>query len=197
MRPTFLALLITMFLSSDIEENLTRINQGHVEEAITSLRKVLEESPDNARAHELLALAYLRQNKPEQAEKEAAQAVELASDSVSARITAARVAIARQNWTSATRELDKATQMDAGNADILLYRGSLYLARKDYKMAVASLSPYVVTNPDEPYGHYYMGLSQYGMKRPDKTVEHFQRFLSLAPDAPEASRVESLLRSIR
>ena len=197
MRLTFVATLITLFASSDIEDNLNLINRGRADEAVASLRKVLEDTPDNGRAHELLALAYLRQNKLDIAEKEVAQAVELESGSTSARITAARVAIAQQNWTVATRELAKATELDSSNAEILLYRGSMNLARKDYKTASAVLTPYVTMNPDEPYGHYYLGLAQYGMKRPDKTVEHFQRFLSLAPDAPEAARVESLLRSIR
>jgi tetratricopeptide (TPR) repeat protein len=192
-----LAVLMALFVSSDLEENLSLIQRGRADEAISSLRKVLESAPENGRAHELLALAYLRQNKLEIAETEAAKALELNTGSTSAHITAARIAIARQNFAAATRELSKATELDSSNADILLYRGSLYLARKDHKTAVAVLTPYVTANPEEPYGHYYLGLAQYGMKRPDKTVEHFQRFLSLSPDAPEAARVESLLRSIR
>jgi len=78
-----------------------------------------------------------------------------------------------------------------------LYRGSLALARKDYKTAVNFLESHVNANPDEPFGHYYLGLAQYNLKKPDKTVQQFQRFVSLAPDTPEAARVESLLRTLR
>lgn len=107
------------------------------------------------------------------------------------------MAIARQDWKSADQALNKAKELEAANSEISLYRGSLLLARKDYKGSVEVLAPYVSANPESAYGHYYIGLAQYGLKRRDKTVEHFQRFLSLAPNAPEASRVESLLRSLR
>jgi tetratricopeptide (TPR) repeat protein len=185
-----------MFAPGDIEDNLTLINKGKADEAIGKLQQELAANPDNARAHELLALAYLRQTKLDPAGKEAEKAVSL-GESASTRVTSARVAIARQNWAAATKDLDKAAQLDASHPEIALQRGSMALARKDYKTAVDTLNPYVSANPEEPYGHYYLGLAEYGLKRPDKTVSHFQRFLALAPDAPEAARVESLLRSIR
>ena len=195
---TFVAVLVTMWVASDIEDNLGLINKGRAEEAVVNLQTAIEAEPENPRAHELLALAYLRLNKLDSAQTAATKAAELASDqALSVRITAARVAIARQNWTAAARELDKASSLDAENQEVRLYRGSLHLARKDYKAAVDTLSPYVTSNPDEAYGHYYLGLAHYGMKRPDRTVQQFQKFLALAPDAPEAARVESLLRSIR
>ena len=98
---------------------------------------------------------------------------------------------------SAIPSLNKAKVLESANSEISLYRGALLLARKDYKGSVEVLAPYVAANPESAHGHYYMGLAQYGLKRRDKTVEHFQRFLALAPNAPEASRVESLLRSLR
>ena len=190
-------LSLLMFGSVDIDHALTLINQGKTDEAIAALREELDKHPENARAHELIGLAYLKQNRVNEAEKEAQRAVELSQDSASAHVALARVAIARQNWNLASSSLAKASERDSGNSEIALYKGSLFLAKKEYKSAVDTLTPYVASNPDEPYGHYYLGLSHYGMKKPDKMVEQFQRFLELAPKAPEAARVESLLRSVR
>jgi tetratricopeptide (TPR) repeat protein len=197
MMRSLVLLSLLVFGSADVEHTLTLINQGKTDEAIVALREELDKNPDNARAHELIGLAYLKQNRLNEAEKETQRAAELSKDSVTTQIALARVAIARQNWDTASNALSRASEIDSSHSEIALYKGSLFLAKKDYKNAVETLTPYVAANPDEPYGHYYLGLAQYGMKKPDRMVEQFQRFLELAPKAPEAARVESLLRSVR
>jgi tetratricopeptide (TPR) repeat protein len=52
-------------------------------------------------------------------------------------------------------------------------------------------------NPTFAYAHYYAGLSYSRIKRADRTSEHFERFLKLAPNAPERAAVESLMRTLR
>jgi tetratricopeptide (TPR) repeat protein len=118
-------------------------------------------------------------------------------ESAASQVAVAKSAIEKKDWDGAQTALDKAESIEAGNKQIKIYRGALQLAKKEYGDAVKTLEEAVEAAPDEPYGHYYLGLAHYGMKHPDKTVEHFQRFLALAPDAPEAARVRSLLRSLR
>lgn len=52
-------------------------------------------------------------------------------------------------------------------------------------------------NPAFAYAHYYAGLSYSRSGRADRTSEHFERFLKLAPRAPERAAVESLMRTLR
>lgn len=52
-------------------------------------------------------------------------------------------------------------------------------------------------NPTFAYAHYYAGLSYSRIKRADRTSEHLERFLKLAPNAPERAAVESLMRTLR
>jgi tetratricopeptide (TPR) repeat protein len=52
-------------------------------------------------------------------------------------------------------------------------------------------------DPRFAYAHYYAGLSYSRVKRADRTSEHFERFLKLAPKAPERAAVESLMRTLR
>lgn len=52
-------------------------------------------------------------------------------------------------------------------------------------------------NPGFAYAHYYAGLSYSRIRRADRTSEHFERFLKLAPSAPERGAVESLMRTLR
>ncbi len=52
-------------------------------------------------------------------------------------------------------------------------------------------------DPGFAYAHYYAGLSYSRIRRADRTSEHFERFLRLAPNAPERAAVESLMRTLR
>ncbi len=179
------------------DDNLALINNGKADQAISNLKAEIAKNPDDSKAHELLALAYLRQNKLSDASQEAGKSAELDGHSASAQVAIARVDIAKQDFGGASGALDKAAALDGSHPEIGLYRGALALAKKDYKGSVSLLEQHVKSNPDEPYGHYYLGLAQYNLRKPDQTVQHFQRFLALAPNAPEAARVESLLRNIR
>lgn len=50
---------------------------------------------------------------------------------------------------------------------------------------------------DFAYAHYYSGLAYSRIKRVDRTSEHMERFLKLAPRAPERPAVETLMRTLR
>ena len=77
------------------------------------------------------------------------------------------------------------------------YRGQLALAQKNYKAAAADLEKAIELDPDNAHAHYYAGLAYNGLKRPDQMVKQFQVFLRMAPNAPEAAKVRSVLRAVR
>lgn len=52
-------------------------------------------------------------------------------------------------------------------------------------------------DPSFAYAHYFAGLSFSRIGRADRTSEHFERFLRLAPRAPERAAVEALMRTLR
>jgi len=69
--------------------------------------------------------------------------------------------------------------------------------RKNYEPAISDLETAVERDPNNAYAHYYLGLAYSGAKHPDKMVAHFETFLKQVPDAPEANRVRSFLKSVR
>lgn len=92
--------------------------------------------------------------------------------------------------------LNGAAEANANNSDWFATRGSIFLNKKQYKEAEADLNKAIQLDGKNAYAHYYMGMTQSGLKRTDQMVKHFEIFLQLAPNAPEATRVKSLLRSI-
>ena len=83
------------------------------------------------------------------------------------------------------------------NPAIYHYRGIAKTSRGDYQSAVLDLEKALDLDPSHGYSHYYLGMVYSRLRRPDKMVDHYQSFLKLEPNAPEAARVQSLLRSVR
>ncbi|MBL8177815.1 MAG: tetratricopeptide repeat protein, partial [Bryobacterales bacterium] len=113
------------------------------------------------------------------------------------KIGLARAYFEQKQLDKAETEANRAAELSDTDADVPLYRGAIAVARRDYRGGAKLLEEAVRKQPDAAYAHYYAGLAYNGLKQPDKMVEHFRMFLKLAPDAPEAAKVESLLRSTR
>lgn len=78
------------------------------------------------------------------------------------------------------------------------YQHGLVLATKsDFAGAAAAFDRAATADPRWAYAHYWAGLSYYRANRVDRMAQSFERFLKLAPRAPERSQVESIMRTIR
>lgn len=170
---------------------------GQYAQAETALREAVGSEPENARAHYLLGMTLLELSKLDEAESELAKADGEGVGADQRSVGVARLHIERQQMDEALAKLNDAHDQNSENPDVYYYRGLVRANRKDFSGAVADLERALEMTPEKAMAHYYAGLAYNGLKRPDKMVEHFQTFLKLAPDAPEAARVRSLLRSVR
>jgi len=185
------------FDHSDLDRGIQLFDAGKYQDAESALAAVAEAEPDNARAHEYLGRTRLALRKYTAAQTELAKADELSPDSAAVKIGLARVYLEQKQLDKAEQAASRAAELNDADPDIPLYRGAIAVARRDYRNAAKLLEEAVAKKPDAAYAHYYAGLAYNGLKQPDKMVEHFRTFLKLAPDAPEAPKVESLLRSTR
>jgi len=85
----------------------------------------------------------------------------------------------------------------AEEAEVLCETGRDHLARNEYAAAAEWLDRCIETDPARAYAYYYAGLAYSGLNRVDRMINRFERFIQLAPDAPERPRVESLLAGTR
>jgi tetratricopeptide (TPR) repeat protein len=76
-------------------------------------------------------------------------------------------------------------------------RGRVALAREDWAAAAESFDRASRIDPAFAYAAYYAGFAYSKVQRADLTAEHFERFLKLAPKAPERLAVESIMRTLR
>ena len=75
--------------------------------------------------------------------------------------------------------------------------GLVRAKRQEWREAAAAFDRAVELDPSLAYGHYYGGLMHYRAKQPDRMAVSFERFLKLAPEAPERPEVMQIMRTIR
>lgn len=75
--------------------------------------------------------------------------------------------------------------------------GIVKVRLEDYGGAAEAFELATKEDPAFAYAYYYGGMANSRIDRSDQMAINFERFLMLAPDAPEAVRVQSLMRSVR
>lgn len=108
----------------------------------------------------------------------------------------ALVAIGRKDYDHALEHAKKAVELNGENPDAHYALALAYAYRQDFKSSVPSLERVLALRPDFAYAHYQLGQAQYRLKRYDQTIIHFKKFLELAPNAPEAPQVKSMLKTV-
>jgi len=96
--------------------------------------------------------------------------------------------------------LNSANQATAANGDLAeasYALGLVLFKRQDWGGAAAAFDRASMLQPTFAHAQYYAGLSHYRANRPDLMAARFERFLKLAPDAPERPEVQQIMRTIR
>lgn len=202
MKRAFTALLLSLaaaagLAAADVQAGVDQYLTGRYDEAVESLREAVVAQPEDETGRLYLTLALAEQQKLDEARSEHQAMVSEGASAVALNIAEARLAIAAKDTGKALTLLNEAVDEAPDNAQARHLRGMVYTYQKDYPKAVEDFEAALEGNPKIAYAHYYAGMAYNGMKRPDKMVEHFQQFLQMAPDAPEAPKVQSFLRAFR
>lgn len=75
--------------------------------------------------------------------------------------------------------------------------GLVQAKREEWAAAAATFERAAAANPSFAYAYYYAGLAWSRVKQVDRVSANFERFLILAPKAPEQAAVMSIMRTIR
>ena len=175
--------------AQDLDRGIELYRKNNFTESAAVLRKVVQQDESGARANLYLGLALIEQGKTSEAEPFIVKADEL-SPSGETKTGKARLYVEKKEYDAA-----EAALKDADGEDVPYVRGLLELNRKQYEAAARDLDEYSQSHPAHAYAHYYAGMAYNGMKRPDKMLTHFELFLKMKPDAPEARKVNSVVRA--
>ncbi|MQA30821.1 MAG: tetratricopeptide repeat protein [Luteitalea sp.] len=112
-------------------------------------------------------------------------------------IGASAIAALDNNNQGALDAATQATQASAGQFEAQYQLGYAKARLDDWAGSAEALERAIAINPEFAYAYYNAGQAYSRIKRTDRTAEHFERFLKLAPKAPERAAVESLMRTLR
>jgi tetratricopeptide (TPR) repeat protein len=177
-------------------------SQKKFEEANRLFEDAVKEEPENAAAHYHLGLTQLELKRWSDAQRHLERAHELKADSADHLIALGRAHAAQKNYekarasfASAEKLIEESNRQSA--AELAYQRGMMAMLENDKAAAVEHYEKALELDPKNSYAHYYLGMAYSDLGRKDKMINHFQTFAQMNPDAPEAKRVQSMLKSGR
>jgi predicted Zn-dependent protease len=148
-------------------------------------------------AQYLAALSAQKLGDAEQARQRCRPIAERPADDPWHSVCASALAVFDENDDAALAAARRATELGAGLPEAHYQLGLVLARRQDWKGAAEAFDTVTKLQPSNAYGYYYAGLSHYRLSRPDLMAVRFERFLKLAPDAPERPEVTQIMRTIR
>ena len=98
---------------------------------------------------------------------------------------------------AAIASAERAVALGGDVADAHYQLGLVLAFRQRWAEAATAFDRAAELDPSRAYAYYYGGLMHYRAKSPDQMAVRFERFLKLAPDAPERPEVLQIMRTIR
>jgi putative PEP-CTERM system TPR-repeat lipoprotein len=157
------------------------LQQHHFDEALRDF--VVDQAPPAARADVLTirAAALLSLGRFDEAESESRQAEAAAPTNLQTVLTAARIALARNDTAGAGQRADKLLAIDKTQPDALLLRSEIEIRANNPKAALADAQAVLATSPDRQDGLLLEARAYASLGMSDRARAVVQQVLSAAP----------------
>jgi Flp pilus assembly protein TadD len=170
------------------------------DESAAVLRKAAEAAPADGRVPLGLGETLLRARKTADADASFRKAAELASQAVAAKPDDAGAYLVQGSALSRLRRYDeamvalgKARELNGGSPETLYQMGATRAFQQKWADAVTLLTQTLEKDTGMALAYYYRALAQEKLGRKDLMVIDLDRFVKVAPAAPEADRARALL----
>ena len=167
-------------------------------EAASRLRKASELAPSDPAPQVYLGEVYLH-SKSGDADAAFRKAAELAQ-AQGGRSGDYYLGVAQQRlrqYDEAVASLERARGADPGNALIPYQIGVTRAFQEQWQPALDNLNKALEMDSGLAYAYYYRGLAAEKLGRKDLLINDMERFVALAPNAPDAERAKAILRAAK
>jgi tetratricopeptide (TPR) repeat protein len=170
------------------------------DESTSVLQKAAVAAPSDPRVPLWLGETFLRQRKTAEADAAFRKAEELAASAVVSSPSNVDALVVRGAALSRLRRFDeaivvlgRARELDGARAETLYQMGATRAFQQQWSEAVTLLTETVAKDTGRAMAYYYRGLAYDKLGRKDLMVLDLDRFVKLAPGAPEAERARAVL----
>ncbi|MGN6151452.1 MAG: tetratricopeptide repeat protein [Lysobacteraceae bacterium] len=133
-----------------LDHGLRLMRNGHLDQAIDVLTRLLGEAPEHAEAHAALALCLVARHRLHAAKLEAAQAVTLDPDAPLAHLAMASVSIAHREFPAAEAHIEAARALVPEHPEAYRLAAALYRAWGRFDRAREEIAKAHALDPDDP-----------------------------------------------
>jgi tetratricopeptide (TPR) repeat protein len=181
-------------MAIDVYNEGAQVNlEGNVDAAVERFQVALDLDPTLVEAHAGLAAIYYNQSRYDEALTAVERALALKPDHAPYLRTRFLIHDQTGNLEAADAAIGAWAAVDAGGAVELLYgRAEIYFREGRRRDAEAALLKMLEIEPNRARAHYMLGLI-YAQDDTAKAREHLERFIALAPEAPEVETARQLL----
>lgn len=155
---------------SFFDSGVKLVRENKIDEAIQAFLKATELKPDFAEAYLNLGTLYFQKEKDKEAEEALLKALELKP------------------------EIENAKEV---LADIYFEKGKGLLQEDRLDEALEILQKAYGLRADHAYVNYLLGYVYFKKEMKNEAIAHFENFLKLEPDSPNAEKVRKILESLK
>ncbi len=175
---------------------------GQLQLAIPYLEKERELSPGDARVHKLLVEAYREAGNQQKVKEAVEKWLAAIPDDTEAMLEMAQIKAAAGDAAGAEALFKAVAEKDPENADKLYYNvGATIMNREnltkaDRERAVVAFEKALEINPKYAKAHLQLGYALLGLGKLKEARVHFEKFVEMAPDSPEAKDARALANEL-
>jgi len=149
-------------------------------------RKSLELNPKSAKAHAILGIALVRQDKLDEATGHLLEAIRLDPTDYEAHYTLGQTMTRQKKFEDAIRHFSVVLSLRPDYTQAHGYMGSLLLAKGALDQAEVHLTQALHLDPNYADAHYNMGQLMLRQKQFDNAISHLSQAVILKPDDAQA-----------
>lgn len=166
--------------------------------AVEHLKGAIELSPEFGLALNELGVQYLKLNQADKAVEVLQRAVRVAPDAITPRLNYGIALLQKRSFTESEAQLREVIRRNETAATAHLYLGINLIHLRNLVEAEKELQRAVSLSANELHvAHYYLGGIYWGNKDYQRAVEELEKYLSKAPNAPDAPRVRATIKDLR
>lgn len=155
--------------------------QGKRDDAITTMRAVIRDAPENAQAHFILGQIYRQTGDLAGAKSELQEAIKRQQDNPLYLQALAETYRDSHDYDTATEYANLLLKKNPNNLQAHFILASVYIGAKNYKDALDQLDIVEKGVPNDPMVHLNRAFAYYGLKNIPEAEREFQTALKLNP----------------